>query len=122
MTETRSFEGWAIVELMGHVRIAGHVRPEEHYGKAMLRVDVPGDDGVMTTQLYSPDALYCVTPTTEKIARAIAKRSQRMPIYPFELRQLPAPSESNDPGALDEEEQADTASGFDDEEGWDDEP
>jgi hypothetical protein len=95
MSETRSFEGWAVVELMGHVRIAGHVRPEEHYGKAMLRVDVPGEDGAATTQLYSPDALYCITPTTEEIARTIAKRSQRMPIYPFELRQLPAPTESN---------------------------
>ena len=103
MSESRSFEGWAIIELMGHVRIAGHVRPEEHYGKALLRVDIPGPDGTTVTQLYSPDALYCVTPTTEEIARSVAKSSQRIPVHRFELRGLPAPSEPDDDDPDDED-------------------
>lgn len=42
MTEQReTFEGWAIVELMGHRRLAGYVRQAEQFGVAMLRLDVP---------------------------------------------------------------------------------
>lgn len=41
VTETSAYEGWAIVELMGHRRLAGYVRQAEQFGVAMLRLDVP---------------------------------------------------------------------------------
>ena len=43
MTETteKTFEGWAIVELMGHRRLAGYVTETELAGAPMLRLDVP---------------------------------------------------------------------------------
>ena len=41
MTDSGAFEGWAIVELMGHRRLAGYVRQAEQFGAAMLRLDVP---------------------------------------------------------------------------------
>lgn len=91
--ENKSYEGWAILELMGHVRVAGHVRQEEQFGKALIRIDVPGDDTERsTTQWYGPEALYCLTPTTEEIARAVAAVSRRPPVSAWELsRALPAP-------------------------------
>lgn len=32
---------WAIVEIMGHRKLAGRVREEERFGAKMLRVDIP---------------------------------------------------------------------------------
>ena len=39
-TETK-FETWAIVELLGHQKIAGHISEQPLAGTNMLRVDVP---------------------------------------------------------------------------------
>ena len=36
-----AYEGWAIVELMGHRRLGGRVSEAVQYGVAMLRLDVP---------------------------------------------------------------------------------
>ena len=94
MTEPAAdkFEGWAILELMGHRRLAGYVREQEIAGAGMLRIDVPGEVGdglgprsTIATQFYSPAALYCLTPTTEEIARAVAKRAQPEPVQRWEL-------------------------------------
>jgi hypothetical protein len=35
------FEGWAVIELFGHQKIAGHVTTEYYGSAAMFRVDVP---------------------------------------------------------------------------------
>lgn len=86
-----SFEGWAIIELMGHRRLAGYVREETLAGQGLLRLDVPGDDGVtMATQYYHPNALYCLTPTTEEIARGLAARVKPEPVTRYDLPRLPA--------------------------------
>jgi hypothetical protein len=79
------FEGWAILELMGHRRLAGYVQAQEIAGAGMLRIDVPGEDGPIATQFYSPAAVYCITPTTEAIARSVAKKSQPAPVQRWEL-------------------------------------
>src|SRR4029077_10618064 len=42
---TEAYAGWAIVELFGHVRLAGQVSQVEQYGSTMLRLDVPEVDG-----------------------------------------------------------------------------
>ena len=64
-----TFEGWAFLELMGHRKLAGFVREQNFAGAGLIRIDVPGDDGNVATQFYSPSALYCLTPTTEEMAR-----------------------------------------------------
>lgn len=87
---TEPFEGWAIVELMGHRRLAGYVSEQEIAGSGMIRVDVPGDAGA--TQLYSPSALYCLTPTTEDVARRVAATSAPEPVRPWELPERSAGS------------------------------
>lgn len=94
--EASEFEGWAILELMGHRRLAGYVRPVEIAGAGMLRIDVPGDGSeAVATQYYSPSSLYCLTPTTEAIARTVAKSSRPQPAHRWEL--APAP-EADRPG------------------------
>lgn len=86
MSAPTGYEGWAIVELMGHRRLAGFVSEATMAGAAMLRIDVPGEDGAtVATQFYGGSALYCVTPTTEAIARAVAKGSQPTPATRWEL-------------------------------------
>lgn len=92
MAETETtFEGWAVLELMGHRRLGGYVTEVELAGKGMLRIDVPSAvvNGALpemgATQFYSPAALYCLTPTTEALARALAARSQPEPVRRWEL-------------------------------------
>jgi len=66
------FAGWAIVELMGHVRLAGYVTEEEHFGTKLGRIDVHSGEQVVT-QFFGGNSVYRVTPTTEEVARRIAE-------------------------------------------------
>jgi hypothetical protein len=83
-------EMWAMVELMGHVKMAGRISEESHFGTVLLRCDVPNGDGYFT-QFYGGSAIYRITPISEEVARAFAARSQPEPVRPYELM-LPAPS------------------------------
>lgn len=83
------FEMWAILELMGHRRLGGYVRETTIAGAGLLRIDIPMADGKTATQFYPPSALYCLTPTTEEIARVVALANQPAPVSRWEL---PAPS------------------------------
>lgn len=81
-----SFESHAIVELMGHARIAGKVSEQVIAGAAMLRVDVPQTaEQTPFTKFYAPNAIYCITPVEEHIAQAAAERFQERPIQPWVL-------------------------------------
>jgi hypothetical protein len=82
------FEQWAILELMGHRRLAGKVSECAIGGGAFLRIDMPMKDGFTSTQFYSPASIYCITPTTEQIAREVALASQPEPVSKWEFPQL----------------------------------
>jgi hypothetical protein len=77
---------WVILELMGHRRLAGLLSAVEIAGAPFLRLDVPGKDGTVATQFYAPAAVYCITPTTEEMARLVAERDQPEPVQRWELR------------------------------------
>jgi hypothetical protein len=79
------FEGWAIVELMGHRKLGGHVTEQEIAGAAFLRLDVHAQDKPVATQFYSPGAVYCITPTTEEIARKLGERNTPQPVTRYEI-------------------------------------
>lgn len=81
---------WAIVELLGHVRMAGRLTEESHFGVALGRLDVPdrGDGGGFTTVWFGGGSVYRVTPTTEEIARAVAAANQPEPVHRWELPAL----------------------------------
>ena len=74
------FAGWAILEILGHRKLAGYVRPATFAGAGVIRIDVPGADGNVATQLYAPSALYCLTPVTEELARRVARAHEPEPV------------------------------------------
>ncbi len=103
MSETETaFEGWAIVELMGHRRLAGFVTEQQIAGAGFLRLDIVGrdtkvdeDDGPEValkggfeggvTQFYSPAAVYCVTPASQDVAVRLGRQSHPAPVSRYEL-------------------------------------
>ena len=87
MTQENRFEEWAILELMGHRRLAGLVTDAVIGGGAFLRIDIPGKERTIT-QFYSPASVYCITPTTEQVARAVALPTEPAPVHRWELPQL----------------------------------
>jgi hypothetical protein len=98
-----AFEGWAIVEIMGHRRLAGYVSEVSIAGAAMLRVDVAGKEPgsePKATQFYGGASLFCVTPTTEEVARKEANPPEWQPY------QLPAREEEIDDDSEDDREES----------------
>lgn len=88
-TTNTKFEHWALVELMGHQRIAGLVSEVTFAGKGFIRVDVPNAKGEpLFTRYYSPDAIYCVSPTDRQIAIGLAARCASRPVNIYDLARL----------------------------------
>ncbi len=110
--EQAKFEGWAVVEMMGHQREVGHVTTEYFGAAALFRVDVPelpdrewtlekpewGPEGMLPagtkvkragsigrSRLVSPGAIYAITPCTEEAARTALDRDQHRPMKVVEL-------------------------------------
>jgi hypothetical protein len=126
METTASFEGWAIVEMMGHRREIGYVTTE-HYGAASLfRIDSPPFedrefelqrpqylDGQMAPAgskvkreaipakscLIGPGSVYALNPCTEEAARKAIEQGIHRPLILLsipERLQVTASSEATD--------------------------
>src|SRR5882757_10802602 len=86
------FEGWAILELMGHRKLGGFVR----MNGPLIRIDCHDENKPVMTQWYGAHSLYCLTPTTEAIAKRLTQSAYRVePVTAYELR-LPAPTPTDD--------------------------
>jgi hypothetical protein len=73
MTGPARFDTWAVLELMGHRRLAGFVSEVTIAGAAFLRIDIPlGGAGKDVTQYYSAAAVYALTPTSQATALELA--------------------------------------------------
>lgn len=98
MSDQEGFVGWAVVELFGHKRMAGHVSSQVVAGGSMVRIDVPetpADTRPLTaayTKLVGIAAIYGITPVSEEIARRAAREIERWndPL-PVQLPALAAP-------------------------------
>jgi len=91
-TEDKAELGWTVVELMGHRRLGAFVTEQEVAGHGFLRLEIPGAEGEpAATQFVSPSSVYCLTPTTEAMARAVALRNQPQPVQRWELPQPKTP-------------------------------
>lgn len=89
------FGVWAILELMGHVKVAGYVTEEELFGSKLGRIDIPADDETQAiTQYFGGQSVYRLTPVAEATARAFARRSRPRPVHIYEL--LPEPRTERD--------------------------
>jgi hypothetical protein len=104
-TETKSFEQWCVVEIMGHKRFAGLVTEQTIGGNSFVRIDVPATvttDGKPLgpfTKLFGAASIYCLTPCTEETARAFAAglRSQAFDLYEVQRLMLPVHNSASDP-------------------------
>lgn len=81
-----TFDEWAIVELLGHRRLAGRVREVQIAGAGFLRLDIPDCGGhPAQTQFVAPGSVYALHPTTEAIATAAAANFRPQPVNRWEL-------------------------------------
>jgi hypothetical protein len=85
--EAFEFEGWAILELMGHRRLGGYVR----MNGPLIRIDVHDQERQIVTQWYGAHSLYCLTPTTEAIAKQLTRANRPAPVACYELELPPFP-------------------------------
>lgn len=122
MTEQQAkFEGFAIVELMGHQTEAGFVTTEAYGQAVMFRIDTPElpereyvlerpewvdpdyapagskvkREGIPArSRLVSPAAIYAINPCTEEAVRAALERGAHRPLILIEApkkKELPPP-------------------------------
>jgi hypothetical protein len=111
-TQQATFEGWAVVDVMGHQRYIGFVTTEA-YGQAVLfRIDVPAleerervtkgpeyldsryvpagttvKEGAVpgVTKLIGSGSIYCITPCTKEAALKACEEARRRPLMSVTL-------------------------------------
>jgi hypothetical protein len=110
--EAEGFDQWALVELMGHQRIAGRVTEAQIGGCKFVRVDVPESAGQMAlTKYLGPSSIYAITPMSEETCRATARRIEAAPITAWDARRLvetmDKPKQIEAPESEDADEEAD---------------
>jgi hypothetical protein len=94
MTPPTPFSTWAVVDLLGHQRIAGHLTEQAIAGYGFIRVEVPavsardGTPHAAFTRYLNPQAIYAITPLDEPIVRALAADLAQRPIDLYDLPAL----------------------------------
>ncbi len=111
-TATETTENWAILEIMGHERLAGKLTETTIAGVPMLRVEVPATEKLPGfVRLLSGASIFSLTPVPQQVASAVAANLQKtavsgIPAYGFTFGQqlqmsqalgLPAPKEPAPP-------------------------
>ena len=72
-------ESWAVVELMGHVTIAGRITKPGEYG-GLWQVDIPEGES-FRTEFFGSQSVYRVRVVSEEIARAYARPARDIVAY-----------------------------------------
>lgn len=91
MEKKETLDCWAIVELMGHQRIAGRVTERNVAGTQMLQVDVPAlGDVPGYSRLLGGSAIYAINPCDEETATGWARSiaSSASPVVGFDGKQV----------------------------------
>jgi hypothetical protein len=87
----KPFDQYAILELMGKVRLGGRVVEEQVFGVAMIRLDIPKDAEwkEFSTRYFHPNALYGITPVSKAVAYSVAQYNNTPPARAWELEEKP---------------------------------
>jgi hypothetical protein len=72
-------DSWAVVELMGHVTLAGRVTKPGEYG-GLWQIDVPDEENYQT-QFFGSQSVYRIRMVSEEIARAYVRPSHAIIEY-----------------------------------------
>ena len=95
--DAEQIDCWAYVEIFGHHQIAGRVQSRKFGTQIMLQIDVPkGDKDICHSELYSPNSIFSIKPTTEEWCRRWVQANRgATSILPYipEGHQLSAPGE-----------------------------
>lgn len=91
--ENLTFAHWAIVEVFGHEKYAGHVSTEQVGGVSMLRLDVPEVQNMEVTlpafcKFLNPSSVFSITPVSEEYAVQMAVKLSKHPIEGYEHREV----------------------------------
>jgi len=86
------FESWALVEMLGHVRAAGHLTAQVVAGTSFLRLDIPECRNAQGEVVVEPwtkfiggGSVYSFTPLSEGVARRLATMLQHKPVHEYDL-------------------------------------
>lgn len=83
------FEIWALVELMGHNKIAGLLTEHKFGNQSMLRVDVPAIGDIPAfSKVFSVSAVYAINPVSEETARSYAGLLKAKPLDVWDMQQI----------------------------------
>lgn len=77
--KTNDCDVWGIVELMGHLTLAGRITKPGEYG-GLWQIDIPEGESYRT-EFFNGTAVYRIRVTSEDIARAYAKPSHEVIEY-----------------------------------------
>lgn len=85
--EKAGFRGWCVVELMGHVTLAGFVSEQEIAGSKLIRIDIPDSaTGPAFTKLVGAGSIYGITPVDEATVVAMCSERAQRPFSAWELQ------------------------------------
>ena len=94
--ENTDFESWAILELMGHRKLAGMVKTESLGGAPFIRIDIYSSESkIELTQYYNPSSIYSITPTFMEVCIKFTKNNYQQPVQRWELPE-PVPSQEKE--------------------------
>jgi hypothetical protein len=82
------FQGWALLELMGHRKLAGYCEPVMVAGAALLKVTVPtaGEHLPAYTTYVGGPSIYSLTPTDEQTARDFVTVHKPRPVEAYSIQ------------------------------------
>lgn len=94
MSEQDKFEAWGVLELFGHLKLAGLLTEQSIGGCHFVRIDVPDTkDTPGYTRLFSNGAIYSISFVSEDVARGVSETLRARPVQSYELPHLPARDE-----------------------------
>lgn len=80
---------WAILELFGHTKLAGHVSEYQFGGTSFVRVDVPETKTQPSfSKILNNGAIYAITPVDEQLSRLQAENIAARPLESYELSRM----------------------------------